>query len=83
MVRRRSAWTLGKKGPSWKLGELRGPARQAGETTDSWHQTVKKGRHYKMSESTGDGLVTTSSHVYVQSMYLIVPDHLEQFTVSS
>ncbi len=70
-MRRRSAWTLGKRGPSWKLGELRGPASQAGEKTDSWRQIVKEGRRYKMSESTGDRLATTSSHVYAQSMYLM------------
>ncbi len=56
-------------GPSWMLGELRDPARQAEETTSSWHQTVEEVRRYKMSEGTGDGLVTTSSHVYAQSMY--------------
>jgi hypothetical protein len=56
-------------GPSWELGELRDPARQAGERTGSWHQTVEEVRRYKMSEGTGDGLVTTSSHVYAQSMY--------------
>jgi hypothetical protein len=69
-VRRRSAWTLGKRGPYWKLGELRGPARQSGEQTDSWRQIVKAGRRYKMSERMGDGRATTSSHVYAQSMYL-------------
>jgi hypothetical protein len=61
----------GEKGPTWKLRELRGPAPQAGEKTDGWRQTVKEGRRYKMSESTGDGLATTSSHVYAQSMYLM------------
>jgi hypothetical protein len=59
----------GKMGPSWMLGELRDPACRAKERTSSWRQTVEKDRRYKMSEGTGDGLVTTSSHVYVQSMY--------------
>ena len=56
-------------GPSWMLGEVGGLARQAGERAGSWRQTVEEVRRYKMSEGTGDGLVTTSSHVYAQSMY--------------
>ncbi len=53
------------------LGELRDPARQVEERTGSWHQTVEEVRRYKMSEATGAGLVTTSSHVQAQSMYLM------------
>jgi hypothetical protein len=53
------------------LGELRNPARQARERMGSYHQTVEEVRRYKMSEGTGDGLVTTSSHIYAQSMYLM------------
>jgi hypothetical protein len=71
MVRRGSAWTLGKMGPSWMLGEFRDPARQAKERMCNWHQTVEEVRRYKMSEGTGDGLITTSSHVHAQSMYLV------------
>jgi hypothetical protein len=63
MVRGGSAWTLGKMGPSWMLGKLRDPGRQAEKGRGSWHQTVEEVRRYKMSEGTGDGLVTTSSHV--------------------
>jgi hypothetical protein len=51
------------------LGEVRDPARQVGERAGSWHQTVEEVRHYKMSEGTGGGLVTTSSYVYAQNMY--------------
>jgi hypothetical protein len=47
-VWRRCAWTLGKWGPSWKPGEMGDLARQEGERTDSWHQTVEEGRHCKM-----------------------------------
>jgi hypothetical protein len=71
MVRGGSAWTHGEMGPSWMLGELRDPARQAGKITGSWPQTVEEVRRYKMSEGMGDGLVTTSSHIYAQSMYLM------------
>jgi hypothetical protein len=51
------------------LGEVGDLARQAGERAGSWRQTVEEVRRYKMSEGTGDGLVTTSSHDYAQSMY--------------
>ncbi len=54
---------------SWKLGESGDPARQEGERADSWHRTVEESRHCKMPKNTGDGLVTTPSHVYAQSMY--------------
>jgi hypothetical protein len=59
----------GERWPSWKLGESGDPAYQEGERADSWHWTVEEGRHCKMPKNTGDGLVTTPSHVYAQSMY--------------
>jgi hypothetical protein len=58
-------------GPSWMLGELRDPARQAGERTGSWLQTVEEVRRYKMSEGIGDGLVTTSSNVFMHRVCII------------
>jgi hypothetical protein len=33
----------------------------------SWHPTVEEDRHSGMPLNTGDGLVTTPSHVYAQS----------------
>jgi hypothetical protein len=33
----------------------------------SWHQTVEEDRHSGMPQDTGDGLITTPSHVYAQS----------------
>jgi hypothetical protein len=51
------------------LGEAGDPARQAGERTGSWRQTVEEVTRYKMLEGTGDGLATTSSDGYAQSMY--------------
>jgi hypothetical protein len=62
-------WTLEKGKPSWKPGELRDLARQEGEKTGSWHQTVEEDRHHRMPQNIGDGLATTPSHVYAQSMY--------------
>jgi hypothetical protein len=59
----------GETGAILDAGEMRDPARQAGERACSWHRTVEEVRRYKVSEGTGDGLVTTSSHVYAQSMY--------------
>jgi hypothetical protein len=56
-------------GPSWMLGEVGDPARQAGGRTGSWHQTVEEVDVLKMLEGTGDRLGTTSSHVYAQSTY--------------
>jgi hypothetical protein len=61
--------TLGKRGPSWKPGESGDPARQEGEKTDSWYQTVEEDRCYKMPQKLGDGLATTPSHLYAQSTY--------------
>jgi hypothetical protein len=57
----------GEMGAILETGGVEGPGRQAGERTDSW--TVEEDRRYKISVSTGDGLVTTPSHVYAQSMY--------------
>jgi hypothetical protein len=57
-------WILGKWEPSW---EPEGPARQEGEKAGRWHQTVEEDRHSGMLQDTGDGLVTTPSHVYAQS----------------
>jgi hypothetical protein len=59
----------GEKGAILETGEVEGPGPPGRAKTDSWHQTVEEVRCYKMSESTGDRLVTTSSHVYAQSMY--------------
>jgi hypothetical protein len=61
-------WTLGKWEPSWRLGETGGPVRQEGERVGSWHQTAEEDRRYKMPQNIGDGLATTPSHVYAQSM---------------
>jgi hypothetical protein len=69
---RRECMDLGKKGPSLILGEMRDPARQTGERTGSWHQTVEEVRRYKMSEGAGDRLVTTSSHVYAQKYHTYI-----------
>ncbi len=66
-------WTLGKREPSWKPGELGDPAPPwEGEKTGSWYQTVEEDRHHKMPRKLGDGLATTPSHVYAQSMYCSV-----------
>jgi hypothetical protein len=62
-------WTLGKWKPSWRLGESGGPVRQEGERVGSWHRTVEEDRRYKMPQNIGEGLSTTPSHVYAQSMY--------------
>jgi hypothetical protein len=43
------------------------PTSQQGEKAGSWHQTVEEDRHNRMPQNTGDRLVTTPSHVYVQS----------------
>ncbi len=59
----------GENGAILDAGGVEDPARQAGKRMGSWHQTVEEVRCYKLSEGTGDGLVTTSSHVYAQSMY--------------
>ncbi len=48
---------------------VRGPGPPGGEKGSSWHQTVEEGRHHKMPQNIGDGLATTPSHVYAQSMY--------------
>jgi hypothetical protein len=52
-----------------KPGESGDPAHQEGEKVGSWHQTVEEGRHHGMPQNIGDGLATTPSHVYAQSMY--------------
>jgi hypothetical protein len=59
----------GEMGAILEAGGVRGPGPQEGERTDSWHRTVEEGRQCKIPKSTGDGLVTTSSHIYAQSMY--------------
>ncbi len=59
----------GEMGAILKTGGVEGPNPPGGGKDYSWHQTVEEGKRYKMSESTGDGLVTISSHVYPQSMY--------------
>jgi hypothetical protein len=65
----RRPWGNGGHLGSGGSGGVRGPGPPGGESTDSWHQTVEEGRHCKMSNSTGDGLTITPSHVYAQSMY--------------
>jgi hypothetical protein len=40
---------------------------QEGEKAGSWHRTAEGDRHHGMPQNTGDGLVTTPSHVYSQS----------------
>jgi hypothetical protein len=50
-------------------GESGDPARQEEEKAGSWHQTVEEDRHYGMPQNMGDGLATTPSHVFAQSMY--------------
>jgi hypothetical protein len=59
----------GKWKPSWNPVELVDPAREEGEKAGSWHQTVEEDRHHKMPQNIGDGLATTPSHVYAQSMF--------------
>ncbi len=51
------------------LGEVGDPARQAGKERAVGVKQWRRLDLYKMSEDTGDGLVTTSSHDYAQSMY--------------
>jgi hypothetical protein len=68
-VRRGCVWTLGKGKPSWKPGESGDPAHWEGEKAGSWLQIVEEDRHLRMPQNTGDGLATTPSHVYAQSMY--------------
>jgi hypothetical protein len=62
-------WTLGKWKPSWKPGESGDLAHQEGERAGSCHRKVEEDRHHKMPQNIGDGLATTPSHVYAQSMY--------------
>jgi hypothetical protein len=62
-------WTLGKGKPSWNPWESEDPARQEGEKAGIWHQTAEEDKHHEMPQNMGDGLATTPSHVYAQSMY--------------
>jgi hypothetical protein len=57
-------WILGKRRPSWKLGD---PAHQEGEKAGSWLQTPEEKGHSYMAIDAGDGLATPSRDVYAQS----------------
>ncbi len=54
----------GEKGAILEAG---GPARQEGEKTSSWPQTVEGDRHGRMPQNTGDGLAKSPRDVYAQS----------------
>jgi hypothetical protein len=59
----------GERGAILEAGGVRGPGQPGGEKAGSWHQTVEEDRHHRMPQNMGDGLATTPSYVYAQSMY--------------
>jgi hypothetical protein len=52
-----------------EAGGVRGPGPPGGEKSRQLASDSKEDRHYKMPQNGGDGLATTPSHVYAQSMY--------------
>jgi hypothetical protein len=59
-----------RNGGHLEVGEVGGPGPPGGgKGRTVGIQTVEEGRRYKMPQNTGDGLATTPSHVYAQSMY--------------